>query len=111
VLYNNLHPIKVNSVKKAIVLDKQGKIRAEAAAAFSKENKTTVAKITWLSRKESSQTYRLIVVYLTKNTNAQRLLDKGFFHTRGEPGITSAFKHRPRLTQCYNCQEIRHKAF
>jgi preprotein translocase subunit SecE len=60
----------------------QGEIRAEAAAAFSEENETTVAKITWLSRKESSQTYGLIVVYLTKITDARRLLDEGFFHTR-----------------------------
>jgi preprotein translocase subunit SecE len=52
------------------VLDKNNKTRVEAAAAFSEENKTTITKITWLSRKESAKTYRLIVVYLTKGTNA-----------------------------------------
>jgi hypothetical protein len=75
------------------VLDKQGKIRAGAAAAFSKENKTTITKIAWLSRKESAKAYRLIVVYLTKGTNTRRLLAKGFFHARGESSMTSAFKH------------------
>jgi hypothetical protein len=111
VLRDDLYPIKVNSVRKAIVLDKQGEIRAEAAAVFSEENKTTITKIAWLSRKESSQTYGSIVVYLTKNTDARRLLDEGFFHAGGESGITSTFEHRPRPTQCYNCQEIGHKAF
>jgi hypothetical protein len=34
------------------VLDENGEIRAEAAAAFSEENETNVAKISWLSRKD-----------------------------------------------------------
>ena len=68
---------------------------------FSDENKATMAKIVWLSRKESSKAYSLIVVYLTKRTNAQRLLVNGFFHVGGESGITSVFKHRPRPIQCY----------
>jgi hypothetical protein len=111
VLRDDLYPIKVDSVKKAAVLDKQGKIRAGAAAAFSKENETTIAKIAWLSGKESAKAYGSMVVYLTKNTDARRLLDEGFFHAGGESGVTSAFEHWPRLTQCYNCQEIGHKAF
>jgi hypothetical protein len=98
VLCDDLYPIKVDSIKKAAVLDEQGEIRAGAAAAFSKENKTTITKIAWLSRKESTKAYRLIVVYLTKNTNTRRLLDEGFFHAGGESGVTSTFKHRPRLT-------------
>jgi hypothetical protein len=111
VLRDNLYLIKVNSIKKAAVLDKQGKIRAGAAAAFSKENKTTITKIAWLSRKESAKAYGSMVVYLTKNTDTRRLLDEGFFHAGGESGVTSAFEHQPRPTQCYNYQEIRHKAF
>ena len=51
------------------------------------------------------------MVYLTKGTNAQRLLAKGFFHAGGESGIINTFEHQPQPTQCYNCQEIRHKAF
>jgi hypothetical protein len=93
VLYNNLYPIKVNSIRKATVLDEQGKIRVGAAAAFSKENETTIAKIAWLSNKESAKPYGLMVVYLTKGTNARRLLDEGFFHAGGESSVTCAFKH------------------
>jgi hypothetical protein len=45
VLRDELYPIKVDSVKKAAVLDDEGEIRAEATAALSEENNTTVAKI------------------------------------------------------------------
>jgi preprotein translocase subunit SecE len=69
VLRDDLYLIKVNSIKKVVVLDKNNKIRVEVAVAFSKENKTTITKIIWLSRKESAKAYRLIVVYLTKGTN------------------------------------------
>jgi hypothetical protein len=111
VLRDELYPIKVDSINKASVLDENGEIRAEAAAAFSEENETNVAKISWLSRKESEKAYGSMVVYLTKRIDARRLLADGFFHAGGESGVTSVFEHRPRPTQCYKCQEIGHKAF
>ncbi|KAJ5215561.1 uncharacterized protein N7498_001968 [Penicillium cinerascens] len=55
VLRDELYPIKVDSVNKAAVLDEKDEIRAEAAAAFSEENEVTVAKIAWLSRKDSAK--------------------------------------------------------
>ncbi|KAJ5152544.1 hypothetical protein N7492_009824 [Penicillium capsulatum] len=111
VLRDELYPIKVDSVNKAAVLDEKDEIRAGATAAFSEENEVTVAKIAWLSRKESAKAYGSMVVYLTRGTDARRLLADGFFHARGESGVTSTFEHRPRPTQCYKCQEIGHKAF
>ena len=60
---------------------------------FSDENEATVAKIAWLSRKESLKAYGSIVVYLTKRTDAQRLLVDRFFHIGGESSVTSVFKH------------------
>lgn len=59
ILRNKLYLIKVDNVKKTAVLDKKNKIRTEAAAAFSKENKVTVAKISWLSRKEIQRSMNL----------------------------------------------------
>jgi hypothetical protein len=111
VLRDELYPIKVDSVNKTAVLDEKGEIRAEATAVLSEENDTTVAKIAWLSRKENAKAYGSMVVYLTKSTDARRLLADGFFHAGGESGVTSTFEYRPRPTQCYNCQEIGHKAF
>jgi hypothetical protein len=111
VLRDDLYPIKVDSVRKTAVIDENNEVRVGAAAAFSEENEATVAKIAWLSRKESAKAYGSMVVYLTKGTDARRLLAEGFFHAGGESGVTSAFVYRPRPTQCYNCQEIGHKAF
>jgi hypothetical protein len=45
VLCNKLYLIKVNSIKKVVILDKKGKIRAGATAAFSEENEITITKI------------------------------------------------------------------
>ena len=111
VLRDELYPIKIDSVKRTAVLDENDKIRAGAAEAFSEENETTVAKIIWLSNRESYKAYGSMVVYLTKGSDAMRLLADGFFHAGGESGVTSAFEHRPRPAQCYNCQEMGHKAF
>ncbi|KAJ5215225.1 uncharacterized protein N7498_001632 [Penicillium cinerascens] len=36
-----------------------------------------------------------MVVYLTKGTDARRLLADGFFHAGGESGVTSTFEYRP----------------
>ncbi|KAJ5471324.1 hypothetical protein N7530_008681 [Penicillium desertorum] len=111
VLRGELYLIKVDSVNKAAVLDETDEIRVGAAAAFSEENEATVAKIAWLSRKESAKAYGSMAVYLTKGTDARRFLADGFFHAVGESGVTSAFDYRPCPMQCYNCQELGHKSF
>jgi hypothetical protein len=111
VLRDELYPLKVDSVKRSAVLDENHDILAGAAAALSEENETTVAKMTWLSSKEAAKPYGSMVVYLTKDSDARRLLADGYFHAGGESGTTSVFEHRPRPIQCYDCQEIGHKAF
>jgi hypothetical protein len=111
VLRDELYPIKVDNVNRLAVLDDEGNIRAGAAEAFSQENETTVAKIAWLSRKDTAKAYGSMVVYVTKGRDARRLLNEGFFHAGGESGYTRVFERRGRPEQCYNCQEIGHKAF
>jgi hypothetical protein len=111
VLRDELYPLKVDSVKRSAVLDENHNILPGAAVALGEENETTVAKMTWLSSKEAVKPYGSMVVYLTKGTDARRLLADGYFHVGGESGTTSVFEYRPRPVQCYNCQEIGHKAF
>ncbi|KAJ5556668.1 hypothetical protein N7494_000583 [Penicillium frequentans] len=111
VLRDELYPIKVDGVKRAAVLDDNHAILAGAAVALSEENESTIAKMTWLSSKEAAKPYGSMVVYFTKGSDARRLLADGYFHVRGESGTTSVFEYRPRPMQCYNCQEIGHKAF
>ena len=111
VLRDELYPIKVDNVNRTAVLDENGDIQAGAAEAFGQENETTVAKISWLSRRDAAKAYGSIVVYLTKAADARRLLAEGFFHAGGESGYTAVFERRWRPEQCFNCQEIGHKAF
>ncbi|KAJ5260426.1 hypothetical protein N7505_009807 [Penicillium chrysogenum] len=111
VLRDELYPIKVDSIKRTAVLDENHEVLAGAAEALGEESETTVAKMTWLSSKETAKPYGSMVVYLTKGTDARRLLADGYFHVGGESGTTSVFEYRPRPVHCYNCQEIGHKAF
>ena len=69
-LRDELYPIKVDNVKWTVVLDENDEIRVGAAAAFSKENETTVTKIAWLSKKDVPKAYGSMVVYLTKGSDA-----------------------------------------
>lgn len=111
VLRDELFPVKVDNVKRTAVLDEKDEIRAGAAEAFGRENGTMVAKIAWLSKRDVPKAYGSMVVYVTKKSDARRLVAEGYFHAGGESGTTSTFEHRPRPGQCYNCQELGHKAY
>ena len=78
---------------------------------LSKENNVQIAKLAWLSKKDNLKAYSSIVIYVTKGSDARRLLQDQFFHVAGESGWTSVFKSLLGPIQCYNCQEIGHKAF
>ena len=111
VLGDELYPIKVDNVNRLAVLDENGEIRPGAAEALGQENDTTVAKIGWLSKKNVPKAYGSMVAYVTKNSDARRLLKEGYFHVAGESGYTRVFERRTGPKQCYNCQEIGHKAY
>ncbi|KAM9874795.1 hypothetical protein VDGL01_11116 [Verticillium dahliae] len=111
VLRDKLYQIKVDNVNRTAVLDENGDIRVGATEAFGQENEATVAKMSWLSRKDTAKAYGSMMVYLTKAADARRLLAEGFFHAGGESGCTAVFERRWRPEQCFNCQEIGHKAF
>ena len=111
VLRDELYPIKVDNVNRLAVLDNNGEIRTGAAEAFGHENETTVAKMAWLSKKDVPKAYGSMAVYVTKGSDARRLLRESFFHVAGESGHTGIFERRPRPEQCFNCQELGHKAF
>lgn len=111
VLRDELYPIKVDNVNRQAVLDKTGAVRAGATESLGQENETTVAKVAWLSKKNTPKAYGSMVVYVTKASDANRLLQEGFFHVAGESGYTGMFERRPRPEQCFNCQELGHKAF
>jgi hypothetical protein len=111
VLRDQLYPVKVDNVNRTAVIDHEGKVLPGAAEALGQENEVQIAKMAWLSRRDTAKAYGSMVVYVTKAGDASRLLNEGFFHAGGESGYTGVFERRLRPEQCYNCQQIGHKAF
>jgi hypothetical protein len=111
VLRDQLYPIKVDNANRSAVLDQNGSIRPEAVEVLGKENEVRIAKIAWLSRKDTAKAYGSIMIYVTKGSDAVRLLQEQYFHIAGESAYTSIYEPRTGPVQCYNCQTIGHKAF
>ncbi|EAQ86297.1 hypothetical protein CHGG_07550 [Chaetomium globosum CBS 148.51] len=111
VLRDQLYPVRVDNANRTAVLDADGNILPGAAEALGTENDVNIAKIAWLSRKDTSKAYGSMVVYVTKGSEARRLLDERYFHLAGESAYTTVFAPREGPIQCYRCQEIGHKAF
>jgi hypothetical protein len=111
VLRDQLYPVKVDNVNRTAVIDHEGRVLPGATEALGQENEVQIAKMAWLSRRDTAKAYGSMVVYVTKASDARRLLNEGFFYAGGESGYTRIFERRMRPEQCYNCQQIGHKAF
>ncbi|KAF5705081.1 reverse transcriptase [Fusarium mundagurra] len=111
VLRDQLYSVKVDGANRTAVLDSSGNILPDAAEALGKENVVTIAKMHWLSNKENGKMYGSMVIYVTKASDARRLLDERYFHLAGESASTNVFERRQGPDQCYNCWETGHKAF
>jgi uncharacterized coiled-coil protein SlyX len=111
VLRDQLYPVRIDNANRTAVLDAEGNILPGAAEALGRENEVNIAKIAWLSRKDAGKAYGSMVVYVTKGSEARRLLDARYFHLAGESAYTAVFAPRKGPIQCFNCQELGHKAF
>ncbi|KAJ6437529.1 tyrosinase [Purpureocillium lavendulum] len=65
-----------------------------AAEALGAENGVSIAKMSWLSNKQSGKAYGSMVIYVTKGSDARRLLDGHYFDLAGESAITNVFEPR-----------------
>ncbi|KAM5529165.1 reverse transcriptase [Fusarium oxysporum f. sp. phaseoli] len=111
VLRDQLYPIKVDSMNRMAVFDQEFNILPGAIETLNQENEVQIAKVAWLSRKVNPKSYGSMVVYLTKSSDAKRLLQEHYFLVAGESAYTSVFEQTTGPEQCYNCQELGHKAF
>ncbi|KAF4332053.1 reverse transcriptase, partial [Fusarium beomiforme] len=111
VLRDQLYPIKVDSMNRMAVFDQEFNILPGAIEALNQENEVQISKVAWLSRKANPKSYGSMVVYLTKSSDAKRLLQEHYFLVAGESAYTSVFEQTTGPEQCYNCQELGHKAF
>ena len=111
VIRDQLYPVKVDNVNRTAVLDHEGKVLPGATEALGQENDVQIAKLAWLSRRDTPKAYGFMVVYVIKAGDARRLPNDSFFYAGGESGYTGVFERRMRPEQYYNCQQIGHKAF
>ncbi len=111
VLRDQLYPIKVDNARRDSVLSAEGILLPGIIESLGKENEASVAKVAWISRKDNGKAYGSMIVYLHRGSDANRLLQEGYFHVNGESGFTNIFERRPRPDQCYNCQGMNHKAY
>ncbi|KJZ70671.1 hypothetical protein HIM_09944 [Hirsutella minnesotensis 3608] len=102
VLRDQLYPVKVDNAKRTAVLDAEGDVLPGAAETLGAENNVTIAKITWLSNREKAKAYGSMVIYVTKESNARRLLDGVWFDLAGESACTNVFERRLGPIQCFN---------
>ncbi|OAQ58658.1 reverse transcriptase [Purpureocillium lilacinum] len=111
VMRDQLYPVKVDNANRSMVLDAEGNVLPGAAEALGAENSVSIAKVSWLSNRQSAKAYGSMVIYVTKESDARRLIDGHYFDLAGESAITNVFERRAGPVQCYNCQAIGHKSF
>jgi hypothetical protein len=105
------HPVKVDNACRTAVLDEHGELRTGVVEMLEKENEVRIAKVSWISRKDLPKAYGSMVVYVTKRSDAARLLEGQYFNVDGESAFTRIFEPRRGPTQCFKCLGLGHKAF
>lgn len=111
VLRDQLYPVKIDNANRSAILDQDGAILTGVREALGKENEVSIAKLAWLSKKDTEKAYGSMVIYVTRRSDAVRLLQAQYFHVAGESAYTRVYVPRTGPTQCYNCQAVGHKAF
>jgi hypothetical protein len=111
ILRDQLYPVKVDNINREGVLDAEHKVLPDAAQRLGEENGVKIAKISWLSRRDNGKQYGSMIIYTTKGEDAIKLLQGYYFHVNGESGYTAVCKPRTGPIQCFNCQDMGHKAF
>jgi hypothetical protein len=106
-----LYPVKINGAYRLAVLDSDHNLLPGVTEILGQENEMTIAKMNWLSDKGNAKAYRLVVVCVTKENDARRLLEDRYFHLACESARTSTFEPRDEVVQCYNRWGLGHTAF
>lgn len=100
-------PVKLNDVKKESVYETSGVQREDFTQTFQEENEVEqVKKIVWLS---GTKRYGSMAIYLSRQGDADALLNRRIAHVRGEAAFSDRFHERPRPLRCRKCQQYNHK--
>ncbi|GFF60826.1 hypothetical protein IFM51744_10500 [Aspergillus udagawae] len=102
------YPVKLDEVKKTDVYDDNGRERPDFREQFAEENNGTQIRMTrWLS---GPKAYGSMAIFVSKEEDAHRLLDRKIVPIQGEAAFAEAFQYQSRPTRCRNCQQYGHKA-
>jgi hypothetical protein len=83
----------------------------DACAKIGLENGITVKKIRFLGRPNPDKSYCSIVIHLSDQQEAERMLYQQYMDFDGEVAYTKVFESIPTPMRCYNCQKFdSHKA-
>jgi len=111
ILRDQLYPVKVDNANRLAILERDGSMQPGIKEALGEENEVQIAKMEWLSRKDNGKAYGSMVIWVTKGSDAMKLLHGLYFHIAGESAYVRVYEPRIRPIQCYKCQTIGHKAF
>jgi hypothetical protein len=92
--------VQIDNANRTAILKQDGAIRPEAAKVLGEEDDVRIAKMAWLSRKNTGKAYGSMVVYVTKGSDATRLLQNQYFHIAGESVYTRVHEPRSGPMQC-----------
>ena len=90
VLQDQLYLVKADNVNRTTVIDYEGKVFPGAAEALGQDNDLQIAKMAWLSRKDSTKVYGSMVGCDIKAGDVRRLLNEGFLYAGGYRSIRAS---------------------
>ncbi len=103
VLRGQLFPVRVDNTNRLAVINEHGQLLPRIAESLGEENDVHIAKIAWLSKKDSAKAYKSIVIYVTKGSEARRLLQGQHFYVARESAYKRVFERYTGLIQYYKC--------
>lgn len=103
--------MKVKGAKATAVLDSiTRRISESARRVIGEGNNRTIAKVGWLSKKDSGKLYGSIVVHLISKPQADKFVKQGLFEVGEESACTDVWHNaNPAERRCFKCQQFGHK--
>ena len=90
-----MYPIKVNGAKACTVVDRiTGRTLESAWHSIGEENRCVIAKLGWLSKRDSGKLYGSMVVYLASKSQADKFLAKELFEVGEKAHIQTYGKNK-----------------
>lgn len=88
-----------------------GRILESARRALGEENNCTIAKIGWLSKKDSGKLYESMVVHFISKTQVDKFVEQGLFKVGDESTYTDMWHDtNPSEKRYFNCQQFGHRS-